>query len=145
MVSHFAILEKYQRFWLDLNQNVLFGSGFAESLRHLQERWSATVEGSVGRRTLNERINQIEPLTKSVHAALITDVPRVIQLDGIWVTIQSQQETLKLDQRKRQRKKRCGKKMVILLALRFWPDGRREVLDWQVARSEDHQEWEVLV
>lgn len=35
--------------------------------------------------------------------------------------------------------------MVILVALGFWKDGRREILDWQVARSEDHQEWEVLV
>jgi putative transposase len=35
--------------------------------------------------------------------------------------------------------------MVILVALGFWEDGRREVLDWQVGKSEDHQEWEVLV
>jgi putative transposase len=35
--------------------------------------------------------------------------------------------------------------MVILVALGFWNDGKREVLDWQMARSEDHQEWEVLV
>ncbi len=35
--------------------------------------------------------------------------------------------------------------MVILVALGFWPDDRREVLDWQIARSEDHQEWEALV
>ncbi len=31
------------------------------------------------------------------------------------------------------------------MALGFWSDGRREVLDWQIAKSEDHQEWEVLV
>jgi putative transposase len=35
--------------------------------------------------------------------------------------------------------------MVVLVALGFWEDGRREVLDWQLARSEDHTEWEVLV
>jgi putative transposase len=145
VVSHFAILEKYQRFWMDLDQHVLFGSGFGESLRHLQERWSATVEGSVGLRTLNERINQIEPLAKSAHTVPMTDVPPVLQLDGIWVTIQSEQEPIKPDKRKRQRKTRTGRKMVILVALGFWPDGRREILDWQVASSEDHREWEVLV
>ncbi|HJT57603.1 MAG TPA: transposase [Ktedonobacteraceae bacterium] len=114
-------------------------------MRQLQERWSATVEGTVGLRTLNERINQIEPLAQSAHTAPMTDVPPVIQLDGIWVTIQSQQETIKPDTRKRQRKKRTGRKMGILVALGFWNDGRREVLDWEIARSEDHQEWEVLV
>ena len=64
VVSHFAILEKYERFWLDLDQDVLFGSGLCESLRHLQERWSATIEGSVGLRTLNERINQFDSVSR---------------------------------------------------------------------------------
>ncbi|MEO6893085.1 MAG: transposase [Ktedonobacteraceae bacterium] len=145
VAHHIAIVEKYHRYWMDLDQNVLFGSGFGESLRHVQERWSATVQGSVGLRTLNNRINQIEPLARSAHTERITDVPPVLQLDGIWVTIQSQQETIKPDTRKRQRKKRSGKKMVILVALGFWSDGRREVVDWQIARSEEHQEWEVLV
>jgi transposase-like protein len=72
-------------------------------------------------------------------------IPPVIQLDGIWVTIQSQQEKIKPDTRKRQRHQRSGKKMVILVALGFWRDGRREILDWQIAGSEDHQEWEVLI
>lgn len=143
--SHFAILEKYQRFWMDLDQDVLFGSGFAQSLRQMQERWSAIVEGSVGLRTLNERINQVELLAQAAHSKHLTEVPPVLQLDGIWVTIQQSQETIKPDKRKRQRRKRSGKQRVILVALGFWPDGRREILDWHVADSEDHQEWEVLV
>lgn len=35
--------------------------------------------------------------------------------------------------------------MVVLVALGFWANGSREVLDWQIARSEDQQEWELLV
>lgn len=145
VVSHFALLEKHQRFWMDLDQQVLFGSGFGESLRQMQERWSASVEGSVGLRTLNERINQIEPLAKAAHTTSLSDVPPVLQLDGIWVTIQQSRETIKPDKRQRQRKKRRGKKMVILVALGLWPDGKREILDWQIANSEDHREWEGLV
>ncbi len=145
VVSHVAILEKHQRFWMDLDHQVLFGSGFGESVRQMQERWSASVEGSVGLRTLQERINQIEPLAKAAHTASLSEIPPVLQLDGIWVTIQQSQETIKPDKRKRQRKKRRGKQMVILVALGFWPDGRREILDWQIAGSEDHREWEVLV
>lgn len=145
VVSHFALLEKGQRFWMDLDQQVLFGSGFAQSLRQMQEWWSASVEGSVGLRTLNARINQIEPLAAAAHTVPITQVPPVLQLDGIWVTIQQSQEAIKPDKRQRQRKKRTGKKMVILVALGFWPDGRRQILDWQIAGSEDHREWEVLV
>jgi hypothetical protein len=58
VIIQFALLEKYKRFWMDLDQDVLFGSGFCESLRQMRERWSATVEGSVGLRTLNERIKE---------------------------------------------------------------------------------------
>jgi transposase-like protein len=61
------------------------------------------------------------------------------------VTLQQLQETIKPEKRKRQRKKRRGQKMVILVALGFWPAGRREILDWQIAGSQDHREWEVLV
>jgi hypothetical protein len=130
---------------MDLDQDVLFGSGFGERLRQMRERWSATIEGSVGLRTLNERINQLEPLARSAHTAPLSAIPPVLPLDGIWVTIQSQQESIKPDKRKRQRKKRTGRKMVILVALGYWADGRREILDWQIAHSEDHHEWEVLV
>lgn len=35
--------------------------------------------------------------------------------------------------------------MVILVTLGLWSDGRREIVDWPMARREDHQEWDVLV
>src|SRR6266702_8391983 len=52
VMCSFAILEKYQRFWLDLDQDVLFSSGLCQSLREISQRWSAMVGGSVGLRTL---------------------------------------------------------------------------------------------
>jgi hypothetical protein len=86
VLTEFAILEKYKRYWIDLDQNVLFGSGFCESLRHLQERWSATVEGSVGLRTLNERINQIEPLAQQAHTKPISALHlQVRRLHARWI------------------------------------------------------------
>ena len=147
VICSFAILEKYQRFWLDLDQDVLFSSGLCQSLREISQRWSATLEGNVGLRTINERINQIEPLVAQAHHEPITDVPTVVQLDGIWLTIQSQSDKEKPDRRKRRRKKRTGKRVVVLVALGFWNDGsgRREILDWEIAKSEEHTEWERLL
>lgn len=146
-VVYWTIVEKFKRFWLDLDQEVLFGSGLCQSLRDLSERWSAILGSSVGLRTINERINQIEPLLQQAHQEPITDVPTVVQFDGIWVTIQRQTETIKLDKRQRRRHQRNGKRGVILVALGFWNDGsgRREVLDWQIATSEEHTEWEALL
>ncbi len=34
---------------------------------------------------------------------------------------------------------------MILVALGFWPDERREILDWEIATSEDHTQWEHLL
>ena len=147
VICSFTILEKYQRFWLDLDQDVLFSSGLCQSLREISQRWSATVEGSVGLRTINERINQIEPLLLQAHREPIRDVPTVVQLDGIWLTIQSQSDKEKPDRRKRRRKARKGQRVVVLVALGFWNDGsgRREIIDWEIAKSEEHTEWEKLL
>src|SRR6266853_5570116 len=90
VVCTYTILEKYQRFWLDLDQRVLFGSGLCQSLRHLSQEWSATLNSQVGLRTINERINQIEPLLRQAHSDAITAVPAVVQFDGIWLRVQSQ-------------------------------------------------------
>jgi len=147
VVCTYTILEKYRRFWLDMDQQVLFGSGLCQSLRQLSQQWSAVLGSSVGLRTINERINQIEPLLKLAHRELISDVPAVVQFDGIWLRLQTPTETVKVDKRQRKRKKRKGKKVVVLVALGLWTDGsgKREILDWQIADGESKAAWEPLV
>ena len=145
VLCHFTVLEKFQRFWLDLDQDGLFGSGLCQSLRPLSQRWSAIVGGSVGVRTIHERINQIEPLLKRAHQDPISDVPLVVQFDGMWLRVQVPTDTQKRDKRQRKRKGRKGKKVVLLVALGWWPDGTRAILDWQRAESESQAAWEGLV
>jgi putative transposase len=144
VVCSYAILEKHRRFWLDLDQQVLYGSGLCHSLRQLSQEWSAKLDSSVGLRTINERINQIEPLLDRAHRDPITDVPPIVQFDGIWLRLQSQTDTVKVDKRQRKRHQRTGKKVVLLVALGFWPDGRREIVDWQVSDNEGKAAWEQL-
>ncbi len=101
----------------------------------------------MGLRTINERINQIEPLLEQARQQRITAVPAVVQFDGIWLREQHQGETIKLDKRGRKRHQHSGKKVVLLVALGLWSDGsgKREILDWQVAAGEDKTSWETLV
>jgi len=142
-----AILEKFRRCWLDLDQQVLFGSGLCQSLRHLSQQWSARLRRSVGLRTSYFHINQIEPLRKLARSEPLGDVPPVVQFDGIWLRLQTQTETVKVDKCQRKRKKRQGKKVVLLVALGLWSDGsgKREILDWQVADGESKAAWEPFV
>ena len=53
VICSYTILEKYRRFWLDVDQRVLFGSGLCQSLRHLSQEWSAVLESSAGLHTIN--------------------------------------------------------------------------------------------
>jgi putative transposase len=142
VICQFSIIEKFQRFWADLQQDAFFSSGLSQSLRAVRNRWSGELERPVGLRTINELINQVDPLVHRMREQHFPQAPTVVQCDGIWVTIQGQEEEIKPDKRQRKRKKRSGKKVVILVALGFWSDGRREILDWQLATSEDHGEWE---
>jgi hypothetical protein len=148
VICEYAILEKYKKYWMDLAQDAIWSSGCSQSLRDICDRWSATVGHCVGLRTINERINQIEPLVQQFHTNPLEQVPQVIQLDGIWVTITQQGEVVVLDRRDRARHERRGKKRVILVALGFWTENgkeKREIVDWQIAESEKHEEWEVLL
>ena len=76
------------------DQDVLWSSGSCQSLREIAERWSATLGSTVGLRTINERINQIEPLAQNYHEQPINDGPDVIQCDGIWLTLQEGTQTV---------------------------------------------------
>lgn len=148
VVCDYAIVEKYKRFWMDLSQDALWSSGCSQSLRDICDRWSATVGHAVGLRTVNERINQLSALVHQFHTKPLEQVPEVIQLDGIWVTVTTEGEVVLRDRRNRARHQREGKKMVILVALGFWTENgkeKREIVDWQIAESEKHEEWEVLL
>ncbi len=147
VICHFTILAKYERFWLDLDQDVVLGSGLGESLRHLCERWSEAVGSSLGLRTLHERINQIAPLLSQAHQTRMTQVPAVIQFDGIWLRLQVPTGTVKTDRRGRRRQQHKGKRMVLLVALGLWTDGsgRREILDWELAEGETQPDWQRLL
>lgn len=145
VICLFSILEKFQRFWVDLQQDAFFSSGLGETLRAIRNRWSGELERPVGLRSINELINQVEPLVHRMREQHFPEAPTVVQCDGIWVTVQDQEGEIKPDKRQRKRHERSGKKVVILVAMGFWPDGRREILDWQLANSEDHAEWEVLL
>ena len=52
VVAQFAILEKYQRYWLDAPQRAIIGLGLSQSLRQLSQEWAASLEAIVGLRTI---------------------------------------------------------------------------------------------
>jgi hypothetical protein len=81
VVVEWTILEKFKRYWLDLDQKVLFGTGLCQSLRQMSQEWSSVLGASVGLRTINERINKIQTLIEVERKKPLASVPSVIQLE----------------------------------------------------------------
>jgi hypothetical protein len=65
VICQFSMLEKFQRWWVDLQQDAFFSSGLGQSLRAIRNRWSGELERPVGLRTMNEVMNQVEPRVAS--------------------------------------------------------------------------------
>src|SRR6266702_6708486 len=84
------------------------------------QEWAVTLGASVGLRTINERINQLEARLAHVHREPISEVPAVVQFDGIWLSMQTQQDGIHEDSRKRKRHGKSGKRVVVL---GLWTDG----------------------
>ena len=82
-----------------------------------------------------------------MHREPIREVPAVVQFDGIWLSMQTQQDGIHEDSRKRKHHRKSGKHIVVLVALGLWTDGsgKRQILDWEVAEQEEQDSWERLV
>src|SRR5579864_7229156 len=75
VICQFSILDKFQRFWEDLQQDVFFSSGLGQSLRAIRNRWSGELEHPVGIRTINELINQVELLVHRMREQHFPEAP----------------------------------------------------------------------
>ena len=86
-------------------------------------------------------------MLSQAHQSSVTQVPAVIQFDGIWLRLQVPTGTVKTDRRLRRRQQRKGKRLVLLVALGLWTDGsgRREILDWELAEGETPPDWQRLL
>ena len=56
-------------------------------------------------------------MLEQAHQTPITQVPAMIQFDGMWVRLQVPTGTIKTDCRGRRRRQHKGKRMVLLVAL----------------------------
>lgn len=101
------------RFWSDVDQHVLFASGFSQRLRDVCQPSSASVESHVGLRPINERLTQIDPFIEHARSQPREPVvPPVVPCDGIWRPIVEQEETVNVETKGRRRKQRQGTHVV---------------------------------
>jgi len=76
----------------------------------------------------------------------LQDIPPVVRLDGLWVTLMFDTEETKKDSLGRQRVVKRGRKVPLLVAQGVWPErGHQQVVAWVIGEAEDEQSWETLL
>jgi transposase-like protein len=142
----YQTLRPRQRIWDDLNKKIREQCGWGLSLRWSKRCVDRKLESSVSIRTLNERVRAMAKLVPKWREETLDDVPPVVRVDGIWVTLMSDTGEKQTDRLGRQRQVKQRKKVPILAAQGVWPEsGRQEVVAWVVGQAEDEESWTKLL
>jgi transposase-like protein len=143
---NWQLLKDRQRIWDDVEVDIRAEYGWGLSLRQIKMRYDGLLGGSLGLRTLNERILAMKPGAVAWPERTMPGKAPVIQVDGLWFTIMVATGETKKDAQGRMRAVKTGKRIPILVAQGIWPDtGRKEGLCWVIGEAEDQASWQELL
>jgi hypothetical protein len=140
------MLKRRQRIWEDVRIAICQQAGLKLSLRAIKAQLDARLGGSVGLRTINACIRATAVGAEVERRLALPETPPVLLVDGIWVTVMYPTGKQRKDRAGRMRMEKCGQRRVVLMAQGVWPtSGRRAVLGWVIAESEDQTAWGELL
>jgi hypothetical protein len=134
-----GLIRPYQRTGEDVDVQIQRLGSIAASLRQMREWFGHLYIGPLALRTLNERLHVLKDLDANREAE---DVPPVMEVDALWVTLLRANGKVRRDRKGRKRpvKGRC--RVPIMIAMGVWPDrDRREILLWHIGENEGTEEW----
>lgn len=138
-----GLLRPYQRIGAEVDVQIQQLGHLALSLRQIRERLSQLYIGPLALRTLNQRLHLLQNLDPQRTTA---DVPPILQVDAVWVTLLRPNGKVRRDRKGRIRAVKGRHKVPIMIAMGVWPDSdRREILLWRLGESESAEEWIVFL
>jgi len=135
------VIEKYERSfgpWLDLKLH-LYTLGLSQA--DLQEVLQLSLGQVVSVKAVEHLTDVARQEMTAFRQAELTDTPPVMLIDGANVVIRCPTGEVKTNQRGQQRAVTEAQKRVILAALGVWPDGRYQLLHFQVVEQETKATW----
>lgn len=139
----FRMLRPGQRVWDDLVVEIREEYHRGLSYRQIKLDLDERLGSSVGLRTLNQCVLQTVPEGIPGKPFEISEVPPVVRLDGIWITVMFPTGQTQRDRLGRQRIVKAAKKVPILAAQGVWPlTGKTTLLAWTRAEGEDEISWQ---
>jgi hypothetical protein len=135
-------VRKGQRIWEDLAWEMQAEAGWSLSLRWIKAKEDAKLGGSLGLRTINERVQQAGAGRELWLQRNLPSFPPVVEVDGVWITLMKQTGEKRKDRLGRMRPVKIGHRSVVLFARGCWPKtGEHELLTWLVAEKESEASW----
>jgi hypothetical protein len=134
-----GLIRPYQRIGSDVDVQIQRLGGIAVSLRQMRDLFGHLHIGPLALRTLNERLHLLKDLDPNREAE---DVPPVLEVDAIWLTLLRPNGKVRRDRKGRKRPVKGRFRVPILIAMGVWPDSDRcEILLWRLGESESAEEW----
>lgn len=139
----FQTLRHRQRIWHDLEWEVVVEYERGLSYRQIKASWDQRLGSSVGLRTLNRRVLALDRDGLPARPWVKGEVPPVVRLDGIWITVMFPTGKTCTDRMGRKRLVKQAKKVPILAAQGVWPlSEKTSLLAWVRADGEDTASWQ---
>ena len=133
------VLHPHQRIGADVDAQIQRWGGMAASLRQMRQELGHSYIGPLALRTLNQRLHLLATLDPNRESE---EVPPVLQLDAIWITLLRPNGQVGRDRNGRKRPVKGRFKVPVLIAMGVWPDcDRCEILSWYQGESESAEEW----
>jgi len=142
----FALLDRYDRLWSDLDAAIVQYTALALSLRAV----SAVLELQNGQvvsiGAVQRRVGGAAVLAAREMATPVSDVPPVIMLDALWGTFMAETGERKQDKKGRLRKVKRRQTVPVLVAYGVDPQsGEKRLLAWVQGKAESGDDWERLL
>jgi transposase-like protein len=142
----FALLDRYDRLWSDLDATIIQCTALALSLRSVSAVLELPSGQVVSIGAVHRRVVAVAVLAAQEMKQPLADVPPVIMLDGLWGTFMADSGQRKLDKQGRLRKVKRRQTVPLLVAYGVDPQtGEKRLLAWVQGKAESTDDWERLL
>jgi len=139
------VLKRYQLAMPLLLDQALYLYTLGLSIRDLQEALYVLFGHMLSREAVNRVTIAAQSPMQRWRTRPITDTPPILIVDGVWAQVLSPTGAPFLDQSGHERREMRGRDQVLLTIMGVWPDGRHQIIHYQLAAAEDTAAWSNLL
>jgi transposase-like protein len=138
------VLTRYQLAMPLVLDQALYLYTLGLSIRDLQEALYVLFGHVLSREAVNRVTIAAQSPMETWRTSRILDTPPILIVDGVWVQVLLSTGATWTDKSGHERQEMRGQDQVILTVMGVWPDGRHQIIHYQLADAEDTAAWSDL-